>query len=44
MVFEGKGKLKKPGGDDPLRVTKTTNNNIESHMTSLPGFELRLQR
>ena len=44
MVVEVKGKLKKPSGEDPLRVKKTTNNKIDPHMTSLPGFELRLQR
>ena len=44
MVVEVKGKLNKPSGEDPLRVKKTTNNKIDPHMTSLPGFELRLQR
>ena len=44
MVVEVKGKLKKPSGEDPLRVKKTTNNKIDPHMTSLPGFELTLQR
>ena len=44
MVSEVKGKLTKPGGEEPLGVKKTTNNKIDPHMTSLPGFELRLQR
>lgn len=44
MVFEVKGKLKKNGGAEPLGVKKTTNKKIDPHMTSLTGFELRLQR
>jgi len=44
MVFEVKEKLKKPGGEEPRGVKKTTNNKIDPHVTSLPGFELRLQR